>query len=69
MNTNIRELILAGAHFGHRIRFGNPQMAPYIYGTYQTHTYHQLGLHFVGATKSGRFSKRPFRPTTAWFYF
>ena len=35
MNTTIRELILAGAHFGHRIRFGNPKMAPYIYGTYQ----------------------------------
>lgn len=38
MNTNIRELMLAGAHFGHRTRFWHPQMAEYIYGSYyQTH--------------------------------
>ena len=30
--------MLAGAHFGHRTRFWNPQMAPYIYCSYyQTH--------------------------------
>jgi small subunit ribosomal protein S2 len=30
--------MLAGGHFGHRTRFWNPKMAPYIYGTYyQTH--------------------------------
>ena len=38
MNTNIRELMAAGAHFGHRTRFWNPQMAEYVYGAYyQTH--------------------------------
>lgn len=28
----IRDLLKAGVHFGHKTRFGNPQMAPYIYG-------------------------------------
>lgn len=38
MSTNVRELMLAGAHFGHRVRFWNPKMAPYIYGEYnKTH--------------------------------
>ncbi|MGU9952028.1 MAG: 30S ribosomal protein S2 [Gammaproteobacteria bacterium WSBS_2016_MAG_OTU1] len=38
MNTSIRELMLAGAHFGHRTRFWNPKMEKYVYGVYyQTH--------------------------------
>ncbi|MPV85553.1 30S ribosomal protein S2 [Ostreibacterium oceani] len=34
MSTTIsmRELFEAGAHFGHRTRYWNPKMAPYIYG-------------------------------------
>lgn len=36
MNTNVRELMLAGAHFGHRVRFSNPKMAPYIYGKFRS---------------------------------
>ena len=31
-SVNMRELFEAGAHFGHRTRFWNPKMAPYIYG-------------------------------------
>lgn len=31
-SVNLRELFEAGAHFGHRTRFWNPKMAPYIYG-------------------------------------
>ena len=42
MNTNIRELMLAGAHFGHRTRFWNPKMAGYIYGKY--HSTHIINL-------------------------
>ena len=42
MNTDVRELMLAGAHFGHRARFWNPQMAPYIYGKY--HSTHIINL-------------------------
>lgn len=42
MNTNIRELMLAGAHFGHRTRFWNPKMAAYIYGKY--HSTHIINL-------------------------
>lgn len=30
--VSLRELFEAGAHFGHRVRFWNPKMAPYIYG-------------------------------------
>ncbi|WP_298079608.1 30S ribosomal protein S2, partial [uncultured Cardiobacterium sp.] len=30
--VSMRELFEAGAHFGHRTRFWNPKMAPYIYG-------------------------------------
>ena len=29
----LRQLVEAGAHFGHHARRWNPQMAPYIYGT------------------------------------
>ena len=36
MTTGVRELMLAGAHFGHRVRFSNPKMTPYIYGKYRS---------------------------------
>jgi small subunit ribosomal protein S2 len=29
----MKQLLEAGAHFGHRTRFWNPKMAPYIFGT------------------------------------
>lgn len=31
-SVSLRDLFEAGAHFGHRTRFWNPKMAPYIYG-------------------------------------
>ncbi len=33
MNISMRELLEAGAHFGHRTRFWNPKMAEYIFGS------------------------------------
>ncbi|WP_338516057.1 30S ribosomal protein S2 [Candidatus Legionella polyplacis] len=33
MNLGIRELLEAGVHFGHRTRFWNPKMSPYIFGS------------------------------------
>lgn len=42
MTTTVRELMMAGAHFGHRVRFWNPKMAPYIYGKY--HSTHIINL-------------------------
>jgi small subunit ribosomal protein S2 len=33
MNISMRELLEAGAHFGHRTRFWNPKMADYIFGS------------------------------------
>lgn len=55
MNTSIRELMLAGAHFGHRTRFWNPKMADYIYGSYyQTHVIN-LDRTLEGLKKSSAF--------------
>lgn len=33
MTVSMRELLEAGAHFGHRTRFWNPKMAEYIFGS------------------------------------
>jgi small subunit ribosomal protein S2 len=33
MKVTMRELLEAGAHFGHRTRFWNPQMSEYIFGS------------------------------------
>ncbi|KTC67927.1 30S ribosomal protein S2 [Legionella birminghamensis] len=33
MNVSMRELLEAGAHFGHRTRFWNPKMSEYIFGS------------------------------------
>src|SRR5215216_326856 len=33
MNVTMRELLEAGAHFGHRTRYWNPKMAEYIFGS------------------------------------
>lgn len=33
MTVSMRELLEAGAHFGHRTRFWNPKMAQYIFGS------------------------------------
>ena len=57
MNTSIRELILAGAHFGHRTRFWNPKMAPYIYGTYQNTHIINLDLTLEKLEKAANFMK------------
>ena len=32
INVSMRELLKAGAHFGHQTRYWNPKMAPYIFG-------------------------------------
>jgi small subunit ribosomal protein S2 len=31
-NVTMRQMLEAGVHFGHRTRYWNPQMAPYIFG-------------------------------------
>jgi len=31
-SVTMRQLLEAGAHFGHQTRYWNPQMAPYIFG-------------------------------------
>ncbi|WP_092402435.1 MULTISPECIES: 30S ribosomal protein S2 [Candidatus Ichthyocystis] len=32
MGATIRQMLEAGCHFGHQVRFWNPKMAPYIFG-------------------------------------
>ena len=31
-NVSMRDLLKAGAHFGHQTRYWNPKMAPFIFG-------------------------------------
>ncbi len=57
MSTNIRELILSGAHFGHRTRFWHPQMAKYIYGTYYSTHVINLDHTLAGLQKAAEFAK------------
>jgi small subunit ribosomal protein S2 len=37
MNFNMRELMKMGAHIGHRTRYWNPAMKPFIYGSRNSH--------------------------------
>ena len=32
LNINVKEMLEAGVHFGHRTSRWNPKMRPYIYG-------------------------------------
>jgi small subunit ribosomal protein S2 len=42
---DIKELLIAGAHFGHKTSRWHPKMAPYIYGV-------QSGSHIINLTKT-----------------
>jgi small subunit ribosomal protein S2 len=33
MTVSMHDMLIAGVHFGHKTRFWNPKMAPYIYGS------------------------------------
>src|SRR5262245_36182981 len=41
-NITMRDMLEAGVHFGHRTRFWNPKMAPYIFGS--RHQIHIINL-------------------------
>lgn len=43
--VTMRELFEAGAHFGHKTRYWNPKMAPYIYGA-------RGGIHIINLEKT-----------------
>ncbi len=45
-DVNVKELLAAGAHFGHQTRRWNPKMKPYIYGV-------RGGVHIIDLTKTG----------------
>ncbi len=45
MAVTMREMLEAGAHFGHQTRFWNPKMAPYIFG-------HRNKIHIINLEKS-----------------
>ncbi|MDF3055025.1 MAG: rpsB, partial [Gammaproteobacteria bacterium] len=42
INITMRDMLEAGVHFGHRTRFWNPKMAPYIFGS--RHQVHIINL-------------------------
>ena len=44
-NITIRQMLEAGAHFGHKTRFWDPKMAPYIYGQ-------RNGIHIINLEKT-----------------
>ncbi|GKT23108.1 30S ribosomal protein S2 [Acidovorax sp. SUPP3334] len=45
MSITMREMLEAGAHFGHQTRFWHPKMAPYIFG-------HRNKIHIINLEKS-----------------
>ena len=45
MTISMREMLEAGVHFGHKTRFWNPKMAPYIYG-------HRNKIHIINLEKT-----------------
>ena len=55
MSADMRELILAGAHFGHRTRFWNPKMEQFIYGVYNRTHIINLDHTVAGMRRASRF--------------
>ena len=45
IGLSIKDMIDAGVHFGHRSKYWNPKMAPYIYTTHKK-------LHIINLQKS-----------------
>ena len=45
MSVTMREMLVAGVHFGHQTRFWNPKMAPFIFG-------HRNKIHIINLEKS-----------------
>ena len=43
--VSMRDLLQAGAHFGHQTRYWNPKMAPYIFGA-------RNGVHIINLEKN-----------------
>jgi small subunit ribosomal protein S2 len=44
-NITLRQMLEAGAHFGHKTRYWNPKMAPFIYGQ-------RNGIHIINLEKT-----------------
>ena len=44
-DITLRQMLEAGAHFGHKTRYWNPKMAPYIYGQ-------RNGIHIINLEKT-----------------
>ena len=55
MSADLRDLILAGAHFGHRTRFWNPKMRPFIFGVYNRTHIIDLDHTVAGMRRASRF--------------
>lgn len=44
-NVSMRDMLKAGVHFGHKTRYWNPKMAPYIFGA-------KHGIHIINLEKT-----------------
>ena len=51
VNINMREMLEAGAHYGHQARRWNPKMRPYIFGE-------RNGIHIIDLQKTVRLLKK-----------
>ena len=45
MTTTMRQMLEAGVHFGHQIRYWNPKMAPFIFG-------HRNKIHIINLERT-----------------
>lgn len=45
MAITMRDMLKAGVHFGHRVRYWNPKMKPYIFGS-------RMNIHIINLEKS-----------------
>ena len=55
----MRQLLEAGAHFGHRTQRWNPKMAPYIYGS-------RNDIHIIDLTQTVPLLHRRFSRCATW---
>ena len=51
VNINMREMLEAGAHYGHQAKRWNPKMRPYIFGE-------RNGIHIIDLQKTARLFKK-----------
>ncbi len=57
--VNMRDLLKAGAHFGHQTRYWNPKMSKFIFGA-------RNKIHIINLEHTCRRSTTPLRVVRSW---